>query len=532
MKNLANLLGRTARNIAVVSSMAVPLVFAGCREENYIPDAKLEVSPIYGEAPLSVRMKVTGTDANGNDDIKQYKLNINKEVINSNTPIDITRTLDTPGIYNIYGEVVDSENASDKTEISSVEVKGRPFIEQYASLINDVDIIYSATLSYVDKAQLEVKREGVLLSTEEVKDVNPSGPDYNKTFNYTIDGITKGNYEFVLTAGNLEDKDNVVIPEYFPTINMSNTKIDLDEEADSTITLPKPDDKNPEDKDKVAIQYAKPLDVKTKVALNGYELSITALPGQTGPYQVEFEYGSVSGGLEKKIIGGEIIKDMRIKVNPFISLDENGAEYNALEIRADMDNFILARLGLNNGDKISPSINPPYNCVNYSIQLVVDSKNLGERIHTISSDFGKYWLYNNYMGNNLDSIYKNGGTLNKMGTMGVPIMIASLSDTSHYSSYFEHSMNCTVTGNDLKKWEDWNFIEPSTDQTKLQPGQGKIPRNCDEVIITYPYLVEDKINGNYLKSINLVKFRIEDGILSLIWENKDPNLNIIKQRGK
>ena len=40
-RNLASLL----RKAAIVSSLAVPLVFGGCREENYPPVAKLEVNP-------------------------------------------------------------------------------------------------------------------------------------------------------------------------------------------------------------------------------------------------------------------------------------------------------------------------------------------------------------------------------------------------------------------------------------------------------------------------------------------------------
>jgi len=83
----------------LISAILLPLVFARCKEENYPPEAKLEVSPIYGEA-------------------------------------------------------FDSEGLNDKTEVSTVEVKGRPFMEQSASLYNDVEIKYNATLSYVDKAEL------------------------------------------------------------------------------------------------------------------------------------------------------------------------------------------------------------------------------------------------------------------------------------------------------------------------------------------------------------------------------------------
>ena len=524
-KTLTNILRKTA----IISSMAVPLVFASCEEENYAPEARLEVNPTYGEAPLEVRMKVTGTDADGVNDIYWYNLNVNNQNIKRKYPIDTTITFPNSGVVKVYGEVVDSKNQIAKTNPVSVEVYGKPFIEQSASLFNDIEIKYTVTLSRVDKAELKVNREGVLLLTEEVKDINKSGIDYSKTFNNAVDGITKGNYEFVLKSENLEKKNSVVVPNYNPTSNIGNIKIDLDEESDITTTLPTPLDKNPED-NPVAIKSAKSLDGKTELTLNGYDLKIKALPNYIGAYQVEIEYGSTAGGLEKAVLQGQIIEDTRIEVNPFESSDENGIEYNALKTKTERDDFIQTKLKANNGNNIPFSINPPYNCAFYSLQLFVDSKNLGEKIHTISNDFGKYWLYNNYKGNNLDSIYKNGGTLEKMGTIGAPIILATLFDISN--GYFGHGMNAILTGNDLTKWEDWNFIEPQQDAINVQPGQWKIPKDCDEVLVYYLHLIEDKIQGNYLKPIILVKFRIENGIPSLIWKNDDPNLNLITQRGK
>jgi hypothetical protein len=174
------------RKIIPVSAIAIFLVFAGCKEKNYPPEAKLEVSPALGEAPLQVSIKLTGTDPNGSGDITLYKLSIDKEVINSNTPIDIIKTLQNPGTIKIYGEVFDSKGLNDKAE-SSVAVDRGPYIEQSAILDETgVGIKYSATLSKIDKAKLKVEKEGVgVISTEVISDGSSTGPDFTKTYSYT-----------------------------------------------------------------------------------------------------------------------------------------------------------------------------------------------------------------------------------------------------------------------------------------------------------------------------------------------------------
>jgi hypothetical protein len=87
-------------------------------------------------------------------------------------------------------------------------------------------------------------------------------------------------------------------------------------------------------------------------------------------------------------------------------------------------------------------------------------------------------------------------------------------------------------GNDLTKWEDWNFLEPQFDQTNLQPGQAYIPLNTTEVKIDFCYLNHSQSQGDYLDSLPILKFKIENGIPSLIWVNDGPNVEIITQRGK
>ena len=203
-------------------------------------------------------------------------------------------------------------------------------IEQSVALNNDIEIKYSATLSNVDKAELNVKREGVLISTKEINDVNQSGADYQNTFTYAKDGITKGNYEFTLTSDNLEKKNSVEIPNYKPSMNASGLNLNLDENSEINVTLPNtPDkifDKNPED-NPVSYVNAKSLDGKTQLTLNGNNLNIKALSNYTGAYQFELEYGSTTGGLEKKTLQGEIIESTGPKINyllrPNINKDLN-----------------------------------------------------------------------------------------------------------------------------------------------------------------------------------------------------------------
>lgn len=510
-KNLANLLRKTA----LISSIAVPLSFVSCKEENYPPVAGLEVNPTSGEVPLPVRMKSTSHDLNGDDDIKDYKLHINNEVINNNTPTDITRTFDTPGTYKVYEEVTDSKGLSDKSDVISIEVYRGPFIEQSASLFNDVEIKYTATLSRVNKAELKVNRDGALLLTEEVKDVNQSGVDYDKTFNYTNDGITKGNYEFVLKSENLEKKNlekktSVVVPNYPPTLNIDNTKIDLNEDSEITITVPKPKDKNPEDNKDISIKSVRSLDNKTLTTLeeyeDGYKLKIKALPKSIGDYKIELEYGSASGGLETKVLEGEIIKDTRMKVNPFVSTNSNGAAYGLLTTKAERESYIQAKLYEDWVNTILYHTNPLWDCTEFSLQLM--------------TNFHGFPGLTGYSGDNLDSIYYYHGTYKDNGKYGIPIYFA------HISTGAGHDMNAILTGDNATKFEDWSFIEPQRDSINVKPGHLYMQETFTIDIRAPP---RDR-DGKQYGVVKILGFDVKNKIPSLIWINEDPNLNFIKQR--
>jgi len=187
-------------------------------------------------------------------------------------------------------------------------------IEQSVALNNDIEINYSATLSNVDKAQLNVKKEGVSISTEQISDVSSVGADYQKTYTYSVNtNITKGNYEFVLTSGDLQKTNSLQIQNYKPTGNFTSLNLSLNKNSEIDVTLPIPSDKNPED-NPVGFANAKSLDGKTSLTLNGNNLKVKALSNYIGGYQIELEYGSTGGGLEKSVLQGNITGSNKIIV--------------------------------------------------------------------------------------------------------------------------------------------------------------------------------------------------------------------------
>jgi len=213
-------------------------------------------------------------------------------------------------------------------------------------------------------------------------------------------------------------------------------------------------------------------------------------------------------------------------IDPFTSPDANGATYNTLTTRAERDAYIQAKLNEDWVNTIPPSLNIPlWVCGHYAMQLNTNSRDWGEGVLIDNTSFGEDLLYNGYKGRNVDSIKINGGTLVDMGYLGLPMGIVILSDKTHSppDEPFGHAMNWVLTGYDLTKLEHYTIIDPQNDMINVQP-----PHNCDEVRIDYEYVTENK----FLEYITLVKFRIENGIPSLIWKNDDPNLNLITQRGK
>jgi len=493
--------------ILVVCSSFLP----ACEPENEPPTAKLDVTPLTAEVPAQVRMRVTGEDPDGVGDIKQYNLIIGSENIKSTTPIDITRTFTNVGTITVYGQVTDSENQINKTAAKSLELLVGPYIDQSASLVNENEISYSATVHKKTNAQLEIKKDGALLMTIPIPDVNTSGVDFQKVFKYNPDGIIKGNYEFKLKADDLEKTNSVQIQNYKPTTDLSGVDAELMEGVEKTVTLPTPLDKNPED-NPVAIKSAKSLDGKTQAILNGNNLTIKPLT-YTGDYQIEIEFGSTVGGLEKAILTGSITQEpWTYYVNPFVSTNSNGAAYDALTTKAQRDAYVQQKL-FEDWTNTIPGIIHVWDCTQYSEQVM-------RNFHGLPATIG-------YLESDLDSLYYYGGTDKDNGKYGLPVYFVSI----YWGEPLGHDVSGILTGEigngDITKFENWNLIESSNDRINQKPGESYIPENCT-VEIRVP--IKNRQGEYYSLSHPILRFNIENGIQTSYWINDDPNLKIIKNR--
>jgi hypothetical protein len=468
-------------NAVLVLCVAGSIVFTACKkEENHIPEAKLEVSPTFGDAPLLVTIKVTGSDLDGVDDIKEYRLGINSEVIKSNTPINIARTFDNEGTIKIYGEVVDSKDASDKTDFSSVQIFSGPFVMQTVSIINDVEIKYTATLSKVSKAELKIRKGGILFLTEEVKDNVEVGTDYEKTFSFVSNGVTKGDYEFVLKSGDLEKKSTITIPNFTPTLNISDIKLDFNEDSIISITLPTPLDRNPED-NPVQIKSVKSFDGKTQLTINGYKLGIKALPNQTGNYQVEVEYGSAIGGIEKAILQGNIIKHTwKFLVNPFVQPNDTTKPiiWNNFSTVGERNAYFDDRFY--NYDKTDTITYVPnqFVCTDFASILAINM--------------------NGYNGLPLDP---NGLYVNNWHN--IPMYTVTLMRIGDF-----HQICGTIMGEYVSSFSDWRFVSPQTDSTYSLSKFNDM--GVYKIVINYTFTKDNEVQGIHMDSIPMLEF-IPDG---------------------
>jgi len=419
-------------------------------------------------------------------------------------------------------------------------------------LQNKNELVYKATLSNVNSAKLVVNKDGALVFSEDISDVAASGPDYQMTFKYvkddpTMKNFTKGKYEFVLTSDDfasdkLVNKSATEIINYTPTANTSTldqNKLNFNVPFETTLSIPKTifSDDNPED-NPVSVTGVKSVDGKTtptiKTTATGYDLNVKAVTGNTGAYQLELDFGSTTGGLEKTILSGQIGKDTRIVVNPKDYTDNLSAIYNSLTIKDSRENYLLEQLLLRPRIPYSDAY---YDCYHFQIQLMVDSKKLKDKIRAPPQmGLGKYWMYNNSKETSIDSIFVNGGTLDRVGTFEAPILTVNITDISHSpaSKPLRHGINAVLTGRDMStgklytNFANYTMIEPQG-PALVQPGATNFPKDCDQIMVSQSIVVHDPINGDYLQGVTLAKFRIDNGVATLTWENTDSQYNIIKQ---
>ncbi len=573
-------LGNFFRAGAFFLASALIPACTSCEKENFPPVAGIEVSPKSGEIPLEVRVKVTGTDVDGVGDIKSYNLFVNNEKIKRSYPIDTTITFTESGIVNVYGQVVDSKNQSDMTETNSIEVYGKHFIDQSASLTDDVNIKYDATLFRVPEAELKIKKDGTDFITKKITDVNQTGKDYEKTFT-SSDGLTKGDYEFTLKSEDLEKKSSVNIPNYKPTVSQTSP-VNFDEETDTTALL-KSDfkDKNLEDISNINYTKVTSIDGKTKATLlPGNKLKIEGLPNQTGAYQIEIEFGSETGGLEKTVLTGNIIEDKRIEINPFVQPNDSTLNWYG---SGDVDNNNI--VNSQDATKITELINGTYSnpsdlrlkdradvngdgVVNNQDKQLLENK-LNGIIPYLPGEWNKLqtraeredwlkkmlkidevseispfpgWDCTQYATQTFINFHGVGNPtditrfleaypydFSKNGRFNLPLYKLSIIEFDLNDKIISgHAMNTIALGNNILNWNDLCNVEPQFNQINVQPGEAYlIGINSSLYIKGTPTKLKV---GEDVNLSEFIKYLIKNKILSdgIILNN--PNLKIITQR--
>ena len=267
---------------------------------NRLPAITLNISPTSGVSPLEIRIQGQCTDPDGQNDIVNYKVMSESQVLTTTNPTDMKHTL--TGSAAISSEC--SDRAGERATAGPINVQVlQPELSQTVHLVNDVDVDYMATLTNVPSATRTITRDGNQFGSPTIITTSP----YTEIF----DGMSKGNYSFKLEAlGVTPHITSLEVPPYPPEADFSflvNTNLDDNEGFSKTFNLGLEGiltDKNPED-NPVPLISATTLSGDVAIIRSGYNLTITAT-GEPGPYEVEVHFGSDAGGRNKKIIQGNV----------------------------------------------------------------------------------------------------------------------------------------------------------------------------------------------------------------------------------
>jgi hypothetical protein len=211
-------------------------------------------------------------------------------------------------------------------------------------------------------------------------------------------------------------------------------------------------------------------------------------------------------------------------INVFISQDSGTAAltYNMKKSKEERDQYIdsVTQAGwLKHVPKVEG-----FQCNQISLQAVINNRDFGGNLLIWNK-----LLYEGYKGlydanNNLllNEIYAHTGTLANLGKDGMP-----MGSAGYLTTAVSHSQNYVISGNTLT-WEDVNFIESETGQTHQKPGDGYLPKDCDEVAIGYYYTYDTPTTKNNLAGIKIAVYKIENGNGTLVAIN--PNIQIFIER--
>jgi hypothetical protein len=210
----------------------------------------------------------------------------------------------------------------------------------------------------------------------------------------------------------------------------------------------------------------------------------------------------------------------RGEINMFNSSDTTIAaiEYNSLNTKEQRDSLIRARLDQDWTHTIPPEGIHPYFwvCGNFVDQLTTNSHDWGDGVVTTDEKL----LFDGYRGNFPDSIYMCRGTLLDIGKLGLPLWNVSIYDP--ITILEGHGLCAILTGDDLTRWEDWNFIEVQSNTSNVVPGgQTYMPRDCEHVLISYSYITINQHGQKLLCSVMILEFKLKDGIPILTYNVND-----------
>ncbi len=304
---LIDKLGKKVRNAILIA--LVPLVITGCSEcipgvpNNPPYVTEFNVSPTSGDAPLEVRIQFEGEDPDGENDIVEYKLIIdregtsNDEVIIQPNPINISRTFSQEEDIKIYGRITDMAEATAESNLVSVNIYEPTSFSHTLELKNYVDFECSVTSNL----------EGEVLNLK-VYHNGDSNPIIEKTidgdFNETFPDMPIGDYSSVLEGNGVSDTKEVSIPDYPSEWDISNVNTDITqgEEKSDTVDL---FDKNLE---QMPVTFGvKVINGNITATTDGNKITRQGgEPNTTSPYEISFELVNALGHTITKTLEGTL----------------------------------------------------------------------------------------------------------------------------------------------------------------------------------------------------------------------------------
>ena len=438
--------------------------------ENNPPVAIVSADPSQGEAPLTSKIKVSGSDEDGIEDIKKYYLEVDKLGLNIEkaNPIDTSLVFSGSGNYNVRGIVEDSKGARDSLEVLvSVSKRAEPSVNQSVSLKDFVNIDYNVSFENTSEIQLDVIKEG-----EKILSKNISNSGHSETFDYFSDNnFTKGFYEFVAKFKTNAGKDtsvveSVEIPNYNPEVDWSGLNIDLDESSSIIVNLPNPTDKNPEDN---PVSYLpgsfrknRPSHESPFLEFNSEtnELEIKADHRYRGSYNISAYFGSSEGGFGNVQKQGTINEVLYQGYNPFVTPNLFGQGENHWENASREEKLRM----LDEANMQDKSWEWEYSLTTFSCGSFSKLKAVNMFGCEDLESWAYYWIFENALENNNAKI--------RNGKFNIPVYHVSTytdpdANPSISTDAAGHSINAAWVGpdnyvekRDATDFDQWVFFEP------------------------------------------------------------------------